>query len=145
MIMKSSGCFYHGMIVHMDTEKYQILIVEDEKDLRDALSAALRAAGFSVHTAGDYDLALKKAFHDHPDLMLLDINLADGKNGHDVLTEIRKDSWGYDAKVIFLTAYSDPENVIHAVEEGTIDYLVKPEVSLKDIVEKVQSILTPTS
>ena len=117
-----------------------ILIVEDDKDLREAITTGLTAESFTVLQAKDgvegYELALKE----HPDVILLDIMMPN-MNGHEALAKIRNDSWGKDAKVIFLTALSDAENVVQAVEKGSEEYIVKSNASLADIVATVKRII----
>lgn len=120
--------------------KQTIIIIEDEKDLRDAVATVLKAEEFSVHTAKNGADGVKKVLTEKPDLVLLDINLPD-MTGHDVLKEIRNEDWGKTARVIFLTSHNDPENIIHAFEGEAVDFLVKPNVSLEDIVAKVKETL----
>lgn len=117
-----------------------ILIVEDDADLRDALTTALEASEFRVSTATDGVEGYTKALKKHPDVILLDI-LMPNMNGHEALDKIRNDPWGKNAKVIFLTSFSDAENVVHAVDKGSDKYVVKSNVSLQDVVAKVKQTI----
>lgn len=117
-----------------------ILIVEDDRDLRDALTAALEASEFHVITATDGVEGYTKALKEHPDVILLDI-LMPNMNGHEAHEKIRNDPWGRNAKVIFLTSFSDAENVVHAIDKGSDKYVVKSNVSLEDIVAKVKQTI----
>src|SRR3989338_8177678 len=83
-----------------------ILIVEDEKPLRDALQHTFEAEGFEVMTAGDGRAGLTKALEKKPDLILLDIVMPK-MNGTTMLSELRQNIWGRGAKVIVLTNLSD--------------------------------------
>lgn len=83
-----------------------------------------------------YQTALAK----HPDVILLDIMMPK-MNGHQTLEQIRNDPWGKNAKVIFLSSLSDAENIVHAVEKNSEDYIVKSHASLAEIVAKVKQVL----
>lgn len=117
-----------------------ILIVEDDQDLREAIKTALKAASYNVLEAADGAEGSKLALSEHPDLILLDIMMPT-MDGHETLERIRSDRWGKDAKVVFLTALSDAENVVHAVEGGSEEYIVKSHASLSDITRKVKQVL----
>lgn len=114
-----------------------VLIVEDDADLRSAVKTALEAASFTVIEAEDGVLGYKAALEHHPNIILLDI-LMPNMNGHEALERIREDSWGKNAHIIFLTSFSDAENVVHAVEKGSDMYIVKNNTSLEEIVQKVK-------
>lgn len=124
------------MLLYMAT----VLIVEDDTDLREALKIALEGASFTVLTAEDGEIGYKAALDQHPDVILLDI-LMPNMNGHEALQRIRGDQWGKDAKVLFLTSFSDAENIVHAVKEGSEGYIVKSHTSLEEIVNKVKQAL----
>lgn len=117
-----------------------VLIVEDDADLRDALTTALENESYTVITAHDGIEGYKVALKEHPDVILLDI-LMPNMNGHEALERIRNDPWGKDAKVIFLTSFSDAENVVYAVDKGSEKYIVKSQVSLKEIITKVKQTI----
>src|SRR5258708_7019623 len=80
-----------------------VLVVEDEPDVRKLYAHALTGAGFNVLTAADEDDALVLAKQHHPDLLLLDVILPK-MNGLKILKKIREmDSWGAHVPAIFLT------------------------------------------
>ena len=118
----------------------KILIVDDEQDLRDALSVALGAAGFSTLTAADGETGLSVALAEKPDLILLDIAMPK-MNGHQTLSRLRRDSWGKDVPVLLLTNYDDPANIVEGVELKSNDYIIKSSESLESIVKKVKQQL----
>jgi len=114
-----------------------VLTCEDNNDLREALATALRAADFTVYEAGDGVAGVEQALTHHPDVILMDI-LMPGLNGHEAVKKIRLDPWGKTAKIIYLSALSDAENVVHAVKSGSEEYIVKTHTNLADIVEKIR-------
>lgn len=116
-----------------------VLICEDNDDLREALTTALGDNGFIVHTAKNGVEGVAQALAHHPDIILMDILMPE-LNGHEAVRKIRQDPWGINAKVIFLSALSDAENVVRAVEGGSEAYIVKDHVSLADIVNKIKLI-----
>jgi DNA-binding response OmpR family regulator len=119
----------------------KILIVEDEIDLRQAIRTALEGAGFLVFEASDGQEGVEVALSEHPDLILVDINIPE-MNGHEMLAQIREDKWGKGVKAIYLTAFSDAENVVEAVSKNSDQYLVKSNISLEEVVSKVKQVIS---
>jgi two-component system phosphate regulon response regulator PhoB len=124
-----------------NTEKKTVLVVEDEVDLREALAAAIGDAGFNVIEAGEGVTALKFAFTEKPDLILLDLMMPH-MGGHEVLARLRDDEWGRYAKVIVLTALDDMESLSQTLEYGAHEYLVKNQWKLADIVKRIEERLS---
>lgn len=120
----------------------QILLVEDDEILGDALSMKLRQSGFSVvrsKTGGDaQELSIKHM----PDLILLDIMLPDLK-GTTILKQIKKDDRVDHIPIIMLTNLSPQPSLVEELRgcEPTF-YLVKSESSLEDIVEKSRDAIS---
>jgi len=103
--------------------KARILVVEDEKAARQALSSLLSDEGYEVLTACDGASAQSAALQHEPDLILLDIRLPD----IDGLTVLEKLRQGYcDSAVIVMTAYATSSNAIKATQNGAFDYITKP-------------------
>jgi len=120
-----------------------VLICEDDDELREAIATGLSDANFDILTARNGEEGVSLALSHHPDLILMDI-LMPQVNGHEAVEQIRADEWGRKSKIIFLTALSDAENVVRAVEQGSDSFLVKDHTSLEDLVRKVQmSIHSP--
>ena len=117
----------------------KILLVEDEKAIRDAASAYLRREGFDVTPVGDGRLALSEFAIGSYDLVILDLMLP-GIQGEEVCSTIRQDS---DVPIIILTAKGETEHRIAGLELGADDYLVKP-FSLRELVARVRAILRRT-
>jgi two-component system alkaline phosphatase synthesis response regulator PhoP len=117
-----------------------ILVVDDEKDLREALSISLESAGFTVTSATDGKEGLEKALDEKPNLILLDVVMPK-VNGHQMLRELRKDAWGKNVPVLLLTNADDPANVTHGIELRSNDYIIKSQISLEEVVKKVKQHL----
>ncbi|HLB60761.1 MAG TPA: response regulator [Patescibacteria group bacterium] len=118
-------------------QQYSILVVEDEQLLRDVLVQKFQEAGFTVYGAKDgkegYDSAIKY----HPHLILMDIMMP-GMDGIAVLKQLRKDPWGKEVSIILLTNVSDPRLVAESLEEGGLEYLVKTDWDIDEVVAKVR-------
>ncbi|MGV9313578.1 response regulator transcription factor [Streptomyces sp. NPDC003691] len=99
-----------------------LLLVEDDDAIREALQAALTRQGYEVLAEGTGRAGLRSADLQRPDLVLLDVMLPD-IDGMEVLRRLRTVS---DVPVIYLTARSDPIDVIVGLETGADDYIVKP-------------------
>lgn len=115
----------------------RILIIEDDKSLFHALSDKLLSQGFEVVNALNGEDGLVKAISEHPDLILLDI-IMPHMDGITMLKKLREDAWGKNAKVVMLTNVNDTNNISQTIELGSFDYLVKSDLSLAEIVEKVR-------
>jgi len=114
-----------------------VLIVEDDDNLRKLYSDAISGVGINVLTAKNGKEGVEMALEHHPSVILMDIMMP-VMDGHEAMKKIRLDKWGKNAKVIFLTNFSDAENVVHAVEEGTEEYIVKANTSIKEIINEVR-------
>ena len=103
--------------------KAQILIVEDDQDLREALVTTLELAKFRVREAANAEQALAKLAESPVDMVVSDVNMP-GMSGHDLLHEIQRRYPGLPAMLI--TAYGQISHAVSAMQSGAIDYLVKP-------------------
>lgn len=117
-----------------------ILIVDDEKDIRDALQDKFTGEGFKTLTADDGDVALTTALEKHPDLILLDV-IMPTMTGWEMLYELRKDPWGEHVPVIMLTVLDDIESTANAVRYKIFDVLVKNSWKLSDVVRRAKERL----
>ncbi len=113
-----------------------ILIIDDEQNILNLVTAYLRAEGYSVHTATDGPTGLKAARALKPDLLILDIMLP-GMDGLELLTQLRRESEVY---VIMLTAKSDETDKVIGLAVGADDYLTKP-FSPRELVARVKAAL----
>lgn len=116
--------------------KAQILIVEDDHDLREALVTTLELAKFRVREASDAKQALAQLAESPVDMVVSDVNMP-GMSGHELLHEIQRVYPGLPTMLI--TAYGQISHAVSAMQAGATDYLVKPfePAVLVDAVSKV--------
>ena len=119
---------------------YKILIVEDDKFVRELIVQKLTEEKFEVSSAKDGEEGVKKAESEKPDLILLDLILP-GIDGFEVLSRIRKNPETEKISVIVLSNLDEKGDVDRGVKLGANDYLIKAHFTPKEIVEKVRSIL----
>lgn len=101
----------------------QILIVEDDRDLRDALVTTLELAKFRVCEAGSGEQALARLADGAVDMVVSDVNMP-GMSGHELLADIQRQYPGL--PTLLITAYGEISHAVSAMQAGAIDYLVKP-------------------
>jgi len=118
----------------------QILIVEDEIDLREAMTEALQEEGYQVSAADNGQTGLEIALRDHPDLILLDLMMPI-MDGQTMFGKLREDPWGRHANVVILTAMDDVNNIGLAHEEKPLDYFIKAHHSLDDLIKQIRLLL----
>lgn len=118
----------------------KILIVEDDKFLRDLLEAKLIKENFPILTAVDGEDGLKKIQDEKPKLVLLDLILP-GLNGFEILKNIKENPETTNIKVIILSNLGQEEEVEKAMNLGAADYLIKAHFTLEEIVEKIKKVL----
>lgn len=116
----------------------KILIVEDETPLLDSLKEKFIGEGFNVFTAVDGIEGLEIAKKEKPNLVLIDI-LLPKKDGVTMAKEIKALNLGI--SMIFLTNLSDAEHISDAISVGMVDYLVKSEWNIDDLVKRVKEKL----
>src|SRR5688572_1572159 len=100
----------------------EILIIDDEPQIRKLLEITLQSNDYKVREAATAKEGLLYAANHPPDLILLDIGLPD-ENGQSVLKKLR--GW-YNQPIIILSVQSDEDNIVRALDNGANDYLVKP-------------------
>jgi DNA-binding response OmpR family regulator len=114
-----------------------VLIVEDDESIRELYVTAFTAAGLQTITATTGNEAVTQALKHHPEAILMDI-IMPVMNGHEAAAKIRLDSWGKKAVIVYLTNMTDAENVVHAVEHGGEEYIVKANTTPKEVVNRVR-------
>ncbi|HMW38336.1 MAG: response regulator transcription factor [Saprospiraceae bacterium] len=102
--------------------KAEILIIDDEPQIRRLLEIVLESNDYKVSIAEKGTLGIIAAANHPPDLILLDLGLPD-MSGHDVLKELR--IW-YNRAIIILSVQSDEDDIVQALDNGATDYLTKP-------------------
>ena len=121
-------------------DKLKVLVVDDEPNIRDLLSASLRFAGHQVATAANGTDAIKMITDTSPDIVLLDVMLPD-ISGFGVTKKIR--GMGIETPILFLTARDDTEDKVAGLTVGGDDYVTKP-FSLDEIMARVSAIMRRT-
>ena len=102
--------------------KAEILIIDDEPQIRKLLEIALESNDYKVLQAESGKEGVIQAANHPPELILLDINLPD-KSGHEILKELRQ--W-YNKAIIILSVQNDETDIVAALDNGATDYLTKP-------------------
>jgi two-component system nitrogen regulation response regulator NtrX len=102
-----------------------ILIVDDEKDIRELIGDILRDEGYAVRLAGNSDECMSEVNSDPPDLMILDIWLKDSRmDGIDILKTTKRDN--PDIPVIIISGHGNIEIAVAAIKQGAYDFIEKP-------------------
>lgn len=120
----------------MDAKK-RILLVEDDEALASVYQARLELEGFSAKQVNNGEDALSAALDFKPDLILLDAMMPK-ISGFDVLDILRNTPETTNVRVIMLTALSQPKDKERAENLGVDDYLVKSQVVIGDVVDRVK-------
>jgi two-component system OmpR family response regulator len=115
----------------------KLLVVDDEPNIVELLSASLRFAGFEVATARNGHDAIKAAHEFGPDLLVLDVMMP-GIDGFTVVRRLRQE--GVTAPVVFLTAKDAAEDKVTGLTLGGDDYVTKP-FSLEEVVARIRAVL----
>lgn len=126
-----------------DTSR-RILIIEDDEFISDVYQKKLALEGYSIDLARDGEEALRKIREQKPDLVLLDIMIP-LKDGFQVLSDMRNDSSLSDIRVMVMSNLSQGKDIARAKELGAVDYIVKSNVGLPEIVARVRRQLFPES
>ena len=120
----------------MDTKK-KILLVEDDEALANVYKSRLDIEGFETKWVGNGEDALATALEFKPDLVLLDVMMPK-ISGFDVLDILRNTPEIANIHVIMLTALSQPKDKERAENLGVDDYLVKSQVVIGDVIDRVR-------
>jgi DNA-binding NtrC family response regulator len=116
-----------------------VLIVDDEKNLRDGLSEAVRDLGYEALVAASGREALAAAATNKPDAVLLDLRMPD-MDGLQVLTRLHAAADGTNVPVAIITAYATAANTIEAMRLGAFDHLTKP-IGREDLASLLQRMI----
>jgi two-component system phosphate regulon response regulator PhoB len=132
------------MDIDANTDPALILLVDDEEDILSVYNAKLQKAGFRTVTATNGAEAIQIAVDQHPDLILMDMKMP-VMDGVEALMKLKENPATKDIKVVFLTAFSDPNNPEidrgKAKEVGALDF-IKKGLSLDELVERVRGYLS---
>ena len=117
----------------------QILIVEDEKPIRDMIAFGLRRAGFEVREAEDCAAARASIADVRPDLLLVDWMLPD-QSGLELTRAVKRNKDTADLPVILLTARAEEHDKVAGLEGGADDYVTKPFIP-RELLARIQAVL----
>lgn len=118
----------------------KILVVEDDKFLRELITKKISKDGFEVIGAVDGEDGIKKIKEEKPDLILLDLILP-GIDGFEVLSQMKEDLEIKAIPVIILSNLGQKEDVEKGIKLGAKDYLIKAHFTPGEIIEKVKANL----
>ena len=118
----------------------KILLVEDDKSLREIYGVRLLAEGYDIISAGDGEAALAMAIKERPSLIVSDVMMPK-ISGFDMLDILRSTTETKDIKVIMMTALSSEDQRARGEALGADRYLVKSQVGIEDVVRTVHEVL----
>ena len=118
----------------------KVLIIEDDKFLRELITQKLIKEGFETSEAIDGEEGIKKIKEEKPDLILLDLILP-GVDGFEVLSQMKEDSAVSSIPVIILSNLGQKEDIERGLKLGAVDYLIKAHFTPGEIIEKIKNIL----
>lgn len=121
-------------------KKKFILVVEDDKAYANVYQLKLAKEGYEVRIASDGEEALTACQKRKPDLIILDL-LLPIIDGFEVLETLRKNKKFKNLKVIVLSSLSQPEDMIKVKKMGALEYLVKSNITIQEIVDKIGKYL----
>lgn len=114
-----------------------ILIIEDEYSLADAVAETLKNEKFNVHIKNNGEEGEDEALTENYDLILLDVMLP-GKNGFEILRYLRQEK--IKTPIIMLTAKSEIDDKLNGLENGADDYVTKP-FSTRELIARIKAVL----
>ena len=123
------------------TESARVLVVEDEKSIREGLRDVLTFHGYDVEVVASGEAGLESILRGHFELVLLDVMLP-GLNGFDVCRQVREA--GASVAVLMLTAKGSEDDIVEGLSCGADDYVTKP-FSIRELTARVEALLRRTS
>jgi DNA-binding response OmpR family regulator len=118
----------------------KILVVEDDKFLRELISRKLAKEGFEIAEAIDGEEGIQKAAEFLPDIILLDLILP-GIDGFGCLEKIKENTQTMHIPVVILSNLGQKDEVERGLKLGAVDFLIKAHFTPEEIVEKIRLIL----
>ena len=120
-------------------KKHHILIVEDEKSIRDMVYFALDSEGYEIDEAVDGKQATEKLAQKNPSLILMDWMLPD-TSGLELVRRIKRDEYTSEIPIIMLTAKTEEREKVEGLDSGADDYITKP-FSVKELSARIRAVL----
>ncbi len=131
------------------TRKAEILLVDDDPDLRDSLQIILENNGYAVRTAANGGEALEALKVEWPDLMILDVMMATDTEGFDLAYELKNRPGSRDLPIILLTSFLEkvskegPDRFQHILGEAwPAQWIFEKPVDTQKLIAKIEGILT---
>ena len=124
----------------MSTKKVKVAIIEDDLAIVQMYRTKFENEGYEVSTAPDGAAGLELIESFEPDIILLDLMMPN-MNGLDMLGKLRSQPGGREAKVIVLTNMGDTETATKVYKMAADDYIVKAEMTPKEVAERVKALL----
>ncbi|MFA5997219.1 MAG: response regulator [Candidatus Paceibacterota bacterium] len=121
-------------------EKKFVLVIEDDKFLKELLVKKISKEGFDVQNAVDAESAFRAIEDRKPDIVLTDLILP-GVDGFGILEHIKNDPLTKDVPVVILSNLGQQEDLDKGIALGATDYMIKANFTLDEIVAKVHSII----
>lgn len=118
----------------------KILIIEDDKFLRELISQKLLKEGYDIAEAIDGEKGVESVKTEKPDLILLDLILP-GIDGFEVLARIKSDPDSAQTPVIILSNLGQKYDIERGLKMGAVDYMIKAHFTPKEIIEKIKLVL----
>lgn len=125
------------MPIHANTAKPRLLVVDDQEIIRYSMDSVFTGQGYQVLLASSVAEGMEVLRNQRPDLVLLDLSMPEA-DGMVLLRQMRLSPLYKQTPVIILTAYSDRNFVIEALQLGTRDYVVKNGLAIDDLVARVR-------
>jgi DNA-binding response OmpR family regulator len=118
----------------------KVLIIEDDDFLRSLATGKLEKSGYAVSMAPNGKMGLAEIKATSPDLVILDLMLPE-MSGFDVLESLRGDATTKNTRVVVFSNLGDPNDISRCTKLGVLDYLIKANFTLDELVEKVKTII----
>jgi len=122
----------------------KLLIADDLVPIRQMVRITLSTQGWTILEAENGQKALEMARSEHPDLMLLDVDMGAGPNGFDVCRELKAGADTKGIPIVMLTAHDSESDRAVGFAAGAAQYLTKPFGPL-ELIDTIRTILTPAS
>lgn len=124
----------------MESQKVKVAIIEDDMAIVQMYRTKFENEGYDVETAGDGASGLELIESYEPDIVLLDLMMPN-MNGLDMLQKLRAQQGGQGAKIVVLTNMGDTETATRVYKMAADDYIVKAEMTPKQVAERVKGLL----
>jgi DNA-binding response OmpR family regulator len=122
------------------THAPKVLFIEDDITLSNLFTMRMKAEGFNVLPVNDGDTALQQAKEFRPDLVVVDLMMPN-LSGYDVIDILRNTMETSVSKIVVLSALNQPEDIDKALKMGADDYIVKSQMVIDDIMDRLRGHL----